>query len=145
MATKKKHTQVIAEIEKRYGRVIDLQKSPNILIEILRNYGKLFTGENGDGGVKPGIDGTGGVKPGTVSTVAVGISSGVSGGGGVNPGVNPGVDGTGGVNPGTVSTVAVGINPETPQNVFDTLNEILKAVLKVQRQVNVLGKQTERK
>jgi hypothetical protein len=68
MANIQRHTRIIEEIQKRYGAVIDLRKSPGVLIEILRNYGRILAEDNGDGGT-----GTGGTGGGT-STVAVGIT-----------------------------------------------------------------------
>lgn len=126
MLTKPESTRIIKEIQKKYGNVIDLEKSPFILIEILRNYGKLFD-DNGGGGVSPGT-----------STVAVGVSPGTGGGGGVSPGTGGG----GGVSPGT-STVAVGITPPSSSERVE-IEEILKVVLNLQKEIKVIGKQLAR-
>lgn len=56
MALSKKEQKVVEEIAKRYGNVIDLKKSPAVLIEILRNFGHIL--ENG---------GTGGVSPSSIA------------------------------------------------------------------------------
>jgi hypothetical protein len=50
---------VVAEIKKRYGRVIDLDKSPMAIIEIIYNYRFLLD-------EVAGPDGTGGGPPGSV-------------------------------------------------------------------------------
>jgi hypothetical protein len=39
---------IVAEIARRYGNVIDLEKQPFVMIEILRHFGREF--ENGGGG-----------------------------------------------------------------------------------------------
>jgi len=85
--------QIVRDIRKRYGDVIDLKATPALMIEILNRFG----------------------------TVA-------------------GVDGTGGVSPGT-STVAVGITPPSKLSDLAEIQEILKAVLKLQKQVSVMHKQ----
>ena len=59
MKNSKKEEKIIKEIQKKFGSVIDLTKTPFVIIEILRNYGRIFV-ENGGG--------TG------VSTMAVGIT-----------------------------------------------------------------------
>lgn len=64
MKNSEKHQKLIKEIVKKYGIIINLQETPGVLIEILRNYGKIFTNGGGGGG---------GMGPGT-STIAVGIS-----------------------------------------------------------------------
>ena len=137
MATQKRVTSLVAEIKKKYGKVIDLDKSPLVLVEIFHQYGEALKGVGGgvDGGTGGG---TGGVSPGT-STVAVGINSGRSRFGEDDDGGT----GTGGVSPGT-STVAVGITP--PESIFGhlELEEILKAVLKLQKEVSTMGAQIER-
>ena len=63
MALSKKESQLVKDISKKYGTVIDLQRSPGVLIEILHNYGRVLDN---------GVGGTGGVN--TVSTIAVGIT-----------------------------------------------------------------------
>lgn len=42
----------IAKVIKKYGAKIDLETHPEVLIEILRSFGRLF--DDGDGGAKPG-------------------------------------------------------------------------------------------
>lgn len=77
MATQKKDARIVKEIAKKYGNVIDLNESPMVLLEILRNYGGLFIapsedptpGVGGTGGTGTGGTGTGGT--GTVSSIAV--------------------------------------------------------------------------
>lgn len=52
-----KETKVVAEIRKRYGHVIDLDKSPMAIIEIIHNYRFLLdevAGPDGTGGGPPG-------------------------------------------------------------------------------------------
>lgn len=63
-ATEKQRTpaQVVKEIRRRYGDVIDLKAQPKLMIEILSQFTLVA-----------GVDGSGGVSPGT-STVAVGIT-----------------------------------------------------------------------
>lgn len=105
MATKKKSAakkpaarptpaQVIKDIRKRYGDIIDLKASPALMLEILGQFGHVLDPNGGTGGVSPGT-----------------------------------------------STVAVGITP--PSDVFDraAMEEVLKAVLKLQKQVSVMSKQ----
>lgn len=43
-------TAVVAEIKKRFGTVIDLNKSPTAIIEILRQFGPDFNVAAGPGG-----------------------------------------------------------------------------------------------
>lgn len=65
MANAKSHTRLVKEIAKKYGKVIDLDRSPQVLVEILREFGHIFS---------PGSDVTveGGMGPGTgVSSIAV--------------------------------------------------------------------------
>jgi hypothetical protein len=52
--------RIVAEIKKQFGAKIDLDKSPFVMIEIIRNFRDLLD-ENGGGG-------------GGVSTIAVGIT-----------------------------------------------------------------------
>jgi hypothetical protein len=59
---------VVAEIKKRYGHVIDLDKSPMAIIEIIHNFRHLLddvAGPDGTGGGPPGP------APAEVGTVAV--------------------------------------------------------------------------
>lgn len=69
--------RVVAEIKKKFGAKIDLDKTPFVILEIIRNF-RNFDDKNGGGG-------GGGGGPG-ISTIAVGISpeTGVGGGGGVS-------------------------------------------------------------
>lgn len=128
MAIQKKYARVIDDIRKKYGKVINLEKSPMVLIEILRAYGKSFDDDGGGG----------------TSTVAVGISPGTGGGGGTGSGgTGTGGTGTGGTSPGT-STVAVGITPPSDPSERVEIEEILRIVLKLQKQVSAIGKQLER-
>ena len=69
MASTKSHTRLVKEIAKKYGNVIDLDRSPQVLVEILREFGHIFS-PGGDvtvgGGMGPGVSGMG---PG-VSSIA---------------------------------------------------------------------------
>lgn len=59
---------VVAEIKKRYGHVIDLDKSPMAIIEIIHNFRYLIdevAGPDGTGGGPPGSN------PEEVGTAAV--------------------------------------------------------------------------
>jgi hypothetical protein len=123
--------RIITEVRDRFGDTIDLVKSPMVLIEILRQFGKTFDD-----------DGTGGVSPGT-STVAVGVDSGGTGTGGTGTGgTGTGGTGTGGVGPGT-STVAVGITPPSSSDRAE-IEQILKAVLALRKEVATISKQLQR-
>jgi hypothetical protein len=102
MALTKKQAQVVKDIAKKYGKVIDLEKSPGVLIEILQNFGRVLDN---------GVDGTGGVGGG-VSTIAVGIDVGVT------PPPPPSESGAGQVQ----------------------LADVLKAVLKLQRDLQALAR-----
>jgi hypothetical protein len=62
--TSQKELNVVAEIKKRYGRVIDLDKSPMAIIEIIYNYRFLLD-------EVAGPDGTGGGPPGSVRVTSV--------------------------------------------------------------------------
>ncbi|HEY4186638.1 MAG TPA: hypothetical protein VGP07_16290 [Polyangia bacterium] len=121
--------RVVEEIEKRYGSVIDLKKSPGVLIEILRNFGGVVRDD----------------PPGT-STVAVGITPGTGGGGGTGSGgtgsggTGTGGTGTGGVSAGT-STVAVGITPPEHDPGDDVANSVvLRAVLALRGDVRAISR-----
>ena len=62
-----KDMNVVAEIKKRHGSVIDLDKSPMVIIEIIHNFRHLID-------EVAGPDGTGGGPPGSnpdVGTAAV--------------------------------------------------------------------------
>jgi hypothetical protein len=114
MSNRDRQDHVIREIREKYGDVINLATSPLVLIEIIRNYRNILDNDGGGGtlGVTPGIGGTLGVTPGIGGTL----------------GVTPGIGGTLGVTPGIGGTLEVG----TPSNLTD---EILKAVLRLQKQV----------
>lgn len=86
--------QIVKDVRKRYGDVIDLKTQPMLLIEILKQFGSVAND-----------DGTGGVSPGTI---------------------------------------AVGITPPGSVEQWADIQEILKAVLKLQKQVATIGKQVER-
>ena len=45
--------KIVREVIKKYGDRINLKKTPYVLIEILRGYGRLFD-DGGDGGSPPG-------------------------------------------------------------------------------------------
>jgi len=60
---------IVEQIVKRYGRVIDLEESPFVMLEILRTFGHALD-EDGGGGSGGG---------GGVSTIAVGITPPESG------------------------------------------------------------------
>ncbi|HLL76640.1 MAG TPA: hypothetical protein VK421_15405 [Pyrinomonadaceae bacterium] len=64
-ATQQRHGQIVREIGRKFGTVIDLERTPFVLVEIIREFGHRFDDDGGGGG--------GGVSPG-VSTVAVGIT-----------------------------------------------------------------------
>jgi hypothetical protein len=56
MTTNPRDMNVVAEIKKRYGNVIDLDKSPMAIIEIIHNYRFLLdevAGPDGTGGGPP--------------------------------------------------------------------------------------------
>jgi hypothetical protein len=55
-----KHRRIVKEIEKKFGRVIDLDRSPFVLVEIIREFGHQFDEENGGGG-------EGGVSPSSIA------------------------------------------------------------------------------
>jgi hypothetical protein len=67
----KREKELIAQIGKQYGNLIDLKKTPGILIEILREFGPSIgerLGDNGTGG--------GGGGPGVSSIAIAGPGSG---------------------------------------------------------------------
>lgn len=67
--TNPKDLNIVAEVKKRHGSVIDLEKSPMTLIEIIHNYRYLLdevAGPDGTGGGPPGRR-----DPGEVGTAAV--------------------------------------------------------------------------
>jgi hypothetical protein len=47
--------RIVKEIEKKYGKVIDLERSPLVLAEIIREFGRQFDEDDGTGGVSPGV------------------------------------------------------------------------------------------
>jgi hypothetical protein len=53
--TNPQEMNVVAEIKKRYGNVIDLDKSPNAIIEIIKNFRSLLDErlDPGEGGGHP--------------------------------------------------------------------------------------------
>jgi hypothetical protein len=59
MALAKKEATIVKDIATKYGNVLDLKKEPSVLIEILRNYGRVLD-DNGGGG-------TGGVSPSSIA------------------------------------------------------------------------------
>ncbi len=59
MALSKRQTSIVEEITKKYGRTLDLKASPGVLIEILRNYGRVLDDDGGGG--------AGGVSPSTIA------------------------------------------------------------------------------
>ena len=65
MALSKKEATIVKEVAKQYGNVIDLKKSPAVLIEILRNFGGILVEDGGAGGAPT-------APP--PSTMAVGVS-----------------------------------------------------------------------
>ncbi len=64
MLNEERDRRLVKEIEAKFGKVIDLDRSPFVLIEILRQFGHRFT-RGGESGVDDGVDG--------VSTIAVGV------------------------------------------------------------------------
>lgn len=109
MNRQKRRDQIIREIRNRYGDVINLETSPLVLIEIIRNYRNVFDDDDGGGG-------GGGVSPGT-STVAVA---------------------------GPDSPPTPPSPPSPPESERFESEEILKALLKLQKQVNTLDKKLDR-
>jgi hypothetical protein len=66
--TNPRDMNVVAEIKKRHGSVIDLDKSPMVIIEIIHNFRYLLdevAGPDGTGGGPPGSN------PADVGTAAV--------------------------------------------------------------------------
>jgi hypothetical protein len=60
MALPKQQSALVNDIAKKYGSTIDLKKSPAVLIEILRNYGRVLDDPDPGGG-------TGGVSPSSIA------------------------------------------------------------------------------
>ena len=48
-----KHRRIVKEIAKKYGPVIDLERSPFVLVEIIREFRNRFDEDGGGGGVSP--------------------------------------------------------------------------------------------
>ncbi len=71
MALPKRQLDVVNEIAKKYGNSIDLKKSPGVLIEILRNYGRVLDPDpnGGTGGVAPTSIAVAGPPPAPPPTV----------------------------------------------------------------------------
>jgi hypothetical protein len=67
MSDQERHLPIVDQIAKQYGGVIDLDRSPFVMVEILRNFGHALDDDDNGGG------GGGGVGGG-VSTIAVGIT-----------------------------------------------------------------------
>lgn len=146
MPNKKTQARLVGEIKKKFGNVIDLQKSPLVLVEILRQYGTRFNEDDddgtvavavSDGGVTPGTGGDGGVSPGTGGDG--GVSPGTGGDGGVSPGTGDDDPGTGGG-----EGVSAGVIPS--ESIFGRLEleEVLKAVFKMQKQLDKMNKHIEK-
>ena len=55
-----KHSRIVKEIAKKYGKVIDLERSPFVLVEIIREFRHQFDDDNGGGG-------GGGVSPSSIA------------------------------------------------------------------------------
>jgi hypothetical protein len=64
------HARIAKEIAKKYGSVIDLNKSPSVIIEIIRNYRFIFGGLDDPGDVTV----SGGTGGGTSSIAVAGTS-----------------------------------------------------------------------
>jgi hypothetical protein len=54
-----KHRRIVKEIAKKYGNVIDLERSPFVLVEIIREFRNRFDEDGGGGG--------GGVSPSSIA------------------------------------------------------------------------------
>ena len=98
-----KHKRIIHEIRERYGDVVNLQTSPLVLIEIIRNYRNILGADDGTGGVSP---------VGQASTVAV-----------AGPPPKP---------PSSSEPERIGID------------EVLKTVLSLQKQIDTMDKKLDR-
>jgi hypothetical protein len=72
MSDQERHLPIVDQIAKQYGGVIDLDRSPFVMVEILPNFGHALDDDDNGGG------GGGGVGGG-VSTIAVGITPPESG------------------------------------------------------------------
>jgi hypothetical protein len=69
--TRQSDLRVVAEIKKRFGSKIDLDKSPFVILEIIRNFRNYGDGGGGSGGGPDGGGGSGGGP--TVSSIAGGM------------------------------------------------------------------------
>lgn len=58
--TQQKHRRIVKEIQKKFGKVIDLERSPLVLVEIVREFGPQLSDEDGGGG-------EGGVSPTSIA------------------------------------------------------------------------------
>ena len=69
----KREEDLIKRIAEHYGRVIDLDKAPGVMIEILRDFGpnirKELGEENGSGGAGPGVSSIAIAGPGSGGVV----------------------------------------------------------------------------
>jgi hypothetical protein len=92
--TTEAENNLIKEIVSRYGNIIDLERSPALLAEILRLYGARFAGGTPlqagcPTGVMSGLSGVGSTTSGTGGTGGTGGSGGSptsTSGGGFSPG-----------------------------------------------------------
>jgi len=67
-----KDLNIVEEIKRRHGSVIDLEKSPMVIIEIIHNFRYLLdevAGPDGTGGGPPGPAGPGRVEVGTAAVL----------------------------------------------------------------------------
>jgi hypothetical protein len=131
MALRKKEADVVEQVVRQFGPVIDLQAAPGVLIEIILQFGHIFdNGDNGGGGVSP-------------STIAVGVSAGTGTGGTGTGGTGTGGTGSGGTGTGGtgggVSTIAVGVTPPTSEGSEVELADVMRAILRLQRDVNAMS------
>lgn len=69
--TNPRDMNVVAEIKKRYGHVIDLDKSPTAIVEIIHNFRHLLDEADGPDGSGGGPPGPPGKRPEEVGTAAV--------------------------------------------------------------------------
>ncbi len=126
MALGKKEADIVQQVVRQFGPVIDLQEAPGVLIEIILQFGHIL--DNGDDGV--------GVSP---STIAVGVSAGTGTGGTGTGGTGSGGTGTGGTG-GGVSTIAVGVTPPTSEGSEVELVDLMRAILRLQGDVNAMSR-----
>lgn len=89
MAISKKHAKVVKDIQKKYGDTIDLKRSPGVMIEVLRNYGYVFSGaDDPPGGTGTGGTGTGGTGTGGTGTGGTNTVSSIAGSGPPSEGID---------------------------------------------------------